>query len=66
MLVDDVVDIMAPFYPNVLQNEEKIVKRVILAEELKFLETLHLGEKHLMDALEKTEKLTSEDAFKLI
>lgn len=64
LLVDDVVTIMSPYYPNVMQNE-KIVKRVILAEELKFLETLHLGEKHLMDALEKTDKLSSEDAFKL-
>ena len=64
LLVDDVIDIMAPFYPNVLQNE-KMVKRVILSEENKFLETLSLGEKHLLEALEKTTVLSKEDAFKL-
>lgn len=63
-LVDDVRDIMAPYYPNVVQNEA-MVKRVILSEENKFLETLTLGEKHLLDALEKVDVLTKEDAFKL-
>ncbi|MDY0211008.1 MAG: alanine--tRNA ligase [Acholeplasma sp.] len=64
LLVDDVKDIMAPFYPNVLQNEA-MIKRVILAEENKFLETLSLGEKHLLEALETVSILPKEDAFKL-
>lgn len=64
LLVDDVIGIMKDYYPNVLQNE-KMVKRVILAEENKFLETLAMGEKHLLEAIEGKNELSKEDAFKL-
>lgn len=64
LLVDDVIQIMGHFYTNVKDNE-KMVKRVILAEENKFLETLASGEKHLLEALEGVSELRKEDAFKL-
>lgn len=64
LLVDDVIQIMGHFYTNVKDNE-KMVKRVILAEENKFLETLASGEKHLLEALEGVNELKKEDAFKL-
>ncbi len=64
-LVDDVVEIMGVFYKNLNETKE-IVKKLILREEQKFLETINEGEKHLMDAIEKEGKLISgTTAFKL-
>ncbi|HKL60880.1 MAG TPA: alanine--tRNA ligase [Acholeplasma sp.] len=64
-LVDVVEVIMGPYYESVTQNKAIVIK-VIHAEELKFLETLTSGEKHLDDALEHTKgMLEAKDAFKL-
>ncbi|CCV66055.1 Alanyl-tRNA synthetase [Paracholeplasma brassicae] len=64
-LVPEVVKIMGPFYDSVHKNQA-IVEKVIHIEEMKFLETLSSGEKHLDEALEKTtDVLSKEDAFKL-
>ncbi len=65
LLVDDVVDVMGVFYQN-LNETKAIVKKLILKEEQKFLETINDGERHLMEAIEKEGKLISgETAFKL-
>ena len=64
-LVDDVIDVMGVFYQN-LHETKDIVKKLILKEEQKFLETINEGERHLMDAIEKEGSLISgETAFKL-
>lgn len=65
LLVDDVVTIMGPFYPT-LEETKDIVKRLILKEEEKFLETINEGEKHLIEAIEREgNTLSGETAFKL-
>ncbi|TNF08586.1 MAG: alanine--tRNA ligase [Bacillota bacterium] len=65
MLVDDVVETMGVFYTNLYETKE-IVKKLVLKEEQKFLETINDGEKHLLDAIEKEGKIISgETAFKL-
>ena len=64
-LVDDVVDTMGVFYKN-LHETKDIVKKLVLKEEQKFLETINEGEKHLLDAIEKEGKVISGvTAFKL-
>lgn len=64
-LVDDVVDIMGTFYTNLYETKD-IVKKLILKEEQKFLETINEGEKHLLEAIEKDgKKVSGEVAFKL-
>ncbi|MFH2117800.1 MAG: alanine--tRNA ligase [Bacillota bacterium] len=64
-LVDDVVDIMGVFYKNLYETQD-IVKKIILKEERKFLETINDGEKHLLDAIEKEGNVISgATAFKL-
>ncbi|HAX02930.1 MAG: alanine--tRNA ligase [Tenericutes bacterium GWC2_34_14] len=64
-LVDNVVEVMGVFYQN-LHETKDIVKKLVLKEEQKFLETINEGEKHLMDAIEKEGHLVSgETAFKL-
>jgi len=64
-LVDNVVEVMGVFYQN-LHETKDIVKKLVLKEEQKFLETINEGEKHLMDAIEKEGRLVSgETAFKL-
>lgn len=65
LLVDDVVDMMGPFYQNLYETTD-IVKKIIHKEELKFLETIAEGEKHLIDAIKKEGKtLSGKTAFKL-
>ena len=65
LLVDDVVDTMGVFYQS-LHETKDIVKRIVLKEEEKFLETILDGEKHLLDAIEKEGKtISGETAFKL-
>ena len=65
MLVDDVVETMGVFYTN-LHETKDIVKKLVLKEEQKFLETINDGEKHLLEAIEKEGKVISgETAFKL-
>ncbi|MCF7931192.1 MAG: alanine--tRNA ligase [Acholeplasmataceae bacterium] len=64
-LVDDVVDTMGVFYKS-LHETKDIVKKLVLKEEQKFLETINEGEKHLLDAIEKEGKVISGvTAFKL-
>jgi alanyl-tRNA synthetase len=64
-LVDDVVSMMGVFYEGLYETQD-IVKKLILKEEEKFLETISDGEKHLMDAIEKEGKeISGETAFKL-
>ncbi len=65
LLVDDVVETMGVFYQN-LHETKDIVKKLVLKEEQKFLETINEGEKHLLEAIDKEGKLISGDtAFKL-
>jgi alanyl-tRNA synthetase len=65
MLVDDVVETMGVFYTN-LHETKAIVKKIVLKEEQKFLETISEGEKHLLEAIQKEGVLISgETAFKL-
>ncbi|MDY0295427.1 MAG: alanine--tRNA ligase [Acholeplasmataceae bacterium] len=65
LLVDDVVETMGVFYTN-LHETKDIVKKLVLKEEEKFLETISEGEKHLLDAISKEDKTVSgETAFKL-
>lgn len=64
-LVDDVVEVMGVFYTN-LHETKDIVKKLVLKEEQKFLETINEGEKHLLDSLAKGMDIVSgEVAFKL-
>ncbi len=64
-LVDDVVKIMGVFYTNLIETQD-IVKKLILKEEQKFLETINEGEKHLLDAIDKEGKtISGATAFKL-
>jgi alanyl-tRNA synthetase len=65
LLVDDVVSTMGVFYTN-LYDTQSIVKKLVLKEEQKFLETINEGEKHLLDAIEKEGNVVSgATAFKL-
>jgi len=65
MLVDDVIEVMGVFYHQ-LHETKDIVKKIILKEEEKFLETISEGEKHLIDAVEKEGSVISgQTAFKL-
>lgn len=63
-LVDEVIDIMKDFYPYVVKKE-KIIKKIITAEENKFLETLLSGEKKLFEIVKNTKnkELSGKDAF---
>ena len=63
-LVDSVVEIMKTFYPYLLDKKE-FVKKVIEAEEVKFLKTLENGEEILLKMIEKNKGLTGEDMFLL-
>lgn len=64
-LVDVVIDVMGVFYEQLYETQD-IVKKIILKEEEKFLETISDGEKHLLEAIEKEGKtISGETAFKL-
>ncbi len=64
-LVDDVVEVMGVFY-DALYDTKDIVKKLVLKEEEKFLETISEGEKHLVDAIDqKTKTISGQTAFKL-
>jgi alanyl-tRNA synthetase len=65
LLIDDVIGIMGSFYPA-LSDTRDIVRRLVLKEEQKFLETISEGEKHLIDAISKEgDTISGETAFKL-
>lgn len=64
-LVDVVVEVLEPFYPQVV-SRSSIVKRIVDTEENKFLETLLAGEKKLNEIIEVSHKIISgENAFLL-
>lgn len=64
-LVDVVVEVLEPFYPQVV-SKSSIVKRIVDTEENKFLETLLAGEKKLNEIIEVSHKIISgENAFLL-
>jgi alanyl-tRNA synthetase len=65
LLVDDVIEVMGVFYDN-LYDTKDIVKKLVLKEEEKFLETISEGEKHLVDAIDQiTKTISGKTAFKL-
>ena len=65
LLVDDVVEIMKVQYPKVSENLS-IIKRIILTEEEKFLDTLSEGEKQFQNIIDSNVKeITGAQAFKL-
>lgn len=67
-LVDEVINIMDPFYPY-LHNQADIVKNVITQEETKFLSTIEKGESIFAQYAEKAKasngQIEGADAFKL-
>ncbi|MDD3478115.1 MAG: alanine--tRNA ligase, partial [Candidatus Izemoplasmatales bacterium] len=65
-LVDIVADIMEDYYPQVRQSAD-IVKKIIAAEESKFLETIANGEKKFAQIAEQSPHrlIRGEDAFLL-
>ncbi len=63
-LVDVVCDNMKCFYPYLLDRKE-VVKKMIKAEEEKFIKTLNSGEEILDSMIEGKKVLSGEDAFKL-
>jgi alanyl-tRNA synthetase len=65
LLVEDVIQVMGIYYTHLLETQE-IVKKIVLKEEEKFLETISDGEKHLLEAIEKEGlKISGTTAFKL-
>ena len=64
-LVDVVSEIMNPFYPY-LENTKEMVKKLIKLEEEKFLQTLEVGEKKLVDYINNNNcEVSKEFAFLL-
>ncbi len=65
-LVDVVCDMMKAFYPYVI-DKKKIIKKIIVAEENKFLETLLAGEKKFFEIAHNTDgnQINGADAFLL-
>ncbi|MCR4879801.1 MAG: alanine--tRNA ligase [Bacilli bacterium] len=63
-LVDVVVEVMKSYYPYLVLKAE-FVKKVIKAEEEKFLKTLENGEDILNKMIEKNNGLSGEDMFLL-
>ncbi len=63
-LVDVVVKVMKSYYPY-LESKADFVKKVIEAEEVKFLKTLENGEDILNKMIEKGNGLSGEDMFLL-
>ena len=63
-LVDIVVNIMKDFYPYLLDKKE-YVKKLIIAEEEKFIKTLSNGESLLHELIKDKKELSGKDMFKL-
>ncbi|MBU1144900.1 MAG: alanine--tRNA ligase [Firmicutes bacterium] len=65
-LVDEVLFVMKDFYPNLIEQED-IIKKIVIAEETKFLETLVSGEKRFetIAMVSKNNLISGEDAFLL-
>ena len=65
-LVDVVVLMMKDFYPYVVEKQD-IIKKIVTAEENKFLETLQSGEKKFFDIVNnlQTKTINGEEAFLL-
>ncbi len=63
-LVDIVVSIMKDFYPYLIEKAE-YVKKLIIAEEEKFIKTLSNGEALLNDLIKDSKTLSGKDMFKL-
>ena len=63
-LVDEVVEIMKSYYPY-LEAKKDFVKKVIEAEEVKFLKTLENGEDIFHKMIERNNGLSGEDMFLL-
>ncbi len=66
LLVDEVVNIMKPFYKE-LETKKDIVKQIITKEEEKFLSTIEVGEKRFEQLAKNAvdNKISGEDAFTL-
>lgn len=63
-LVDIVVEIMKDFYPYLIEKAA-YVKKLIIAEEEKFIKTLSNGEALLNDLIKESKTLSGKDMFKL-
>ncbi|MDY0317610.1 MAG: alanine--tRNA ligase [Candidatus Izemoplasmatales bacterium] len=65
-LVDEVVEVLRPFYPYI-DSKIAIVKKIVETEENKFLETLLSGEKKLNEIMGNSQykTISGEDAFLL-
>ena len=65
-LVDVVIEMMKEFYPYLVEKED-IIKKIIIAEENKFLETLISGEKKFLDIVNNlsTKQINGKEAFLL-
>ncbi len=63
-LVDIVIDIMKDFYPY-LTSKADYIKKLIIAEEEKFIKTLSNGEALLNDLIKESKTLSGKDMFKL-
>ena len=63
-LVDIVVEIMKDFYPYLVGRAD-YVKKLVVAEEEKFIKTLSNGEALLNELIQKSKTLSGKDMFKL-
>ncbi|MFA5719619.1 MAG: alanine--tRNA ligase [Acholeplasmataceae bacterium] len=63
-LIPEVNEIMGEFYPNIIKNEH-FIKKIILSEEHKFLETLHTGEQLIEKIIKEQNLISKEDSFML-
>ena len=64
LLVDKVVEIMKDFYPYLVSKADYI-KKLVIAEEEKFIKTLANGENLLNDLIKDKDVLSGKDMFKL-
>ena len=63
-LVDIVVKIMKDFYPYLVERAD-FIKKLVIAEEEKFIKTLSNGEALLADLIKESKTLSGKDMFKL-
>ncbi len=63
-LIEPVILIMGDYYPNIIENK-KFIAEIIYSEEIKFLETLLLGEEMIKKVSKDKKELSKEDAFLL-